>query len=50
LDYAPDYGSDDPGICAICRLDTPTLQIQEVIPLEPHGREVYDIVMLHSDR
>jgi hypothetical protein len=48
LDYAPDHGSDEPGICAISRLDTPTLQIQEVIPLDPHGREVYDIVRLHS--
>ena len=46
LDYTPSHGPNDPGVCAISRLDTGTLRVQEVIPLDPHGREVYDIVVL----
>lgn len=49
LDYTPDPIPHDAGVCAISRLDVTTLEVHEVIPLEPHGREVYDIIVLPPD-
>lgn len=34
------------GVCALCRLDAKTLEVEDVLSLEPHGREVYDVVAL----
>jgi hypothetical protein len=34
-----------PGVCAVCRLDM-SLALERVYELAPHGREVYDLVVL----
>jgi hypothetical protein len=44
LPYRGDYG--DQGLAAICELDLATLDVERIIELSPHGREVYDIAQL----
>lgn len=44
LPYRGDYG--DEGLAAICELDPETLDVERMIELSPHGREVYDIALL----
>ena len=39
-----DYG--DEGLAAICELDLETLDVERIVELSPHGREVYDIDQL----
>ncbi len=34
------------GVCALCRLDPASLAVEHVLSLEPHGREVYDVLAL----
>jgi hypothetical protein len=34
------------GIAAICELNLETLDLERIIELSPHGREVYDIIQL----
>ncbi|MDP9301477.1 MAG: TIGR03032 family protein [Actinomycetota bacterium] len=46
LDYGPATSEIDDGACSVCQLDAATLGLESVIPLDPHGREVYDIVAL----
>ena len=44
LPYRGDYG--DEGLAAICELDLETLDVERIIELSAHGREVYDIAQL----
>jgi hypothetical protein len=46
LHHYPPPGADNNGVCALCQLDLETLTIEEVLTLEPHGREVYDVLPL----
>jgi len=44
LPYRGHYG--DEGLAAICELNLETLDVERIIELSPHGREVYDILQL----
>ena len=46
LPYRGDYR--DEGLAAICELDAESLDVEGIIELSPHGREVYDIIQLPS--